>query len=310
VKFAFAGTPAFAAQVLGRLLARGLTPSLVVTQPPRPAGRGRKETPSAVARMAGSSGLPLLETANISAPDSVEALRSSGARTLLVAAFGQLLRSPVLDAFDCVNVHASLLPRHRGAAPIARALMAGDAQTGVCVMRMTPGLDEGPVAVCSTVSIAPWQDAGDVAAVLAVLGADAVAHVLEAGGTDRVTWRDQEGPSTYAAKVTAYDRALDLTAPARTVHDAVRALSPDIGARLRLGGLDLTVWRTWPDESHARAVSGRPEMAVREGDRLFLGCGLGRIEVLEIQPAGKKRMGAADFLRGYGVTLGLSNTEP
>ncbi len=310
MKFAFAGTPAFAAQVLGRLLARGLTPSLVITQPPRPAGRGRRETPSAVARMAGSSGLPLLETADISAPDPVAALRSSGARTLLVAAFGQLLRSSVLDTFDCLNVHASLLPRYRGAAPIARALMAGDTQTGVCVMRMTPGLDEGPVAVCSTVSIGLWHDAGDVAAVLAVLGADAAAHVLEAGGTDRVTWREQDGPSTYAAKLTALDRELDLTAPAPTAHNTVRALSPDVGARLRLGDLDVVVWRTWPDEDRVRATSLRPEPAVREGDRLFLGCGLGRLEVLEIQPAGKKRMGAADFLRGYGGTLGLSNTDP
>jgi methionyl-tRNA formyltransferase len=310
VSFAYAGTPEFGAQVLRHLVARGLAPAVVVTQPARPAGRGRKTTQSAVARLCVASNLPLVETADINAPDVVETLRESGARALVVAAFGQLLRPVVLDTFDCVNVHASLLPRHRGAAPIARALMNGDEETGVCAMRMTPGLDEGPVALCSTVSVSLWQDAGDVAATLALLGAGAVAHVLQAAGTDRVVWKEQAGTPTYAAKLTAADQVLDLTGTARAAHDTVRALSPDTGARFEVGSVQVKLWRTWPHEGPERAVSGRAGDATREGDRLFLGCGRGSLEVLEIQPAGKRRMDAADFLRGYGSTIQVTNTGP
>lgn len=311
MRFAYAGTPEFGAQVLRHLLAHGMAPTVVVTQPARPAGRGQRTTPSAVARLSVASDLPLVETADINAPNVVETLRASGARALVVAAFGQLLRPVVLDTFDCVNVHASLLPRHRGAAPIARALMNGDEQTGVCVMRMTPGLDEGPVALCTTVSVGLWQDAGDVAATLALLGAGAVAHVLQATGTDRVLWKEQAGTPTYAAKLTAADQALDLTGTARAAHDTVRALSPDTGARLAVGGVEAKLWSTWPHEGPERGTSsGRPGDTAREGDRLFLGCGHGSLEVLEIQPAGKRRMGAADFLRGYGATIQVKNTGP
>lgn len=306
MRAAYAGTPEFGGLVLGHLLARGITPTLVVTQPPRPAGRGRLIRPSPVARLAVERGLPLLETADINAPEVVRSLQESGADALLVAAFGQLLKSAVLDSFECLNVHASLLPRHRGAAPIARALMEGDARTGVCVMRMTPGLDEGPVAARATVSIERWHDAGDLAAALALLGAAALAHVLEGGDTDRVAWEEQEGAPTYAAKLTPADQTLDLEASAAEAHDRVRALSPDVGARLELLGMDMKVWRTWPHEGTGRAGDGRPGAAVREGDRLFLGCGRGLLEVLEIQPAGKRRMGAADFLRGYGQAPGIT----
>lgn len=307
MRFAYAGTPGFAAQVLGELLVRGLTPEVVITQPTRPSGRGRKSTPSAVARRATTEGLPLVETADINAPDVVDSLRSSGAKALVVAAFGQLLRPAVLDAFDCLNVHPSLLPRHRGAAPIPRALMDGDAETGVCVMRMAAGLDEGPVAVRSTMPIDPWQDAGDVAAVLAVLGAGAVAHVLRAESTERVSWREQEGAPTYAAKLTPADQVLDLNVAARTAHDSVRALSPEVGIRCALGGLEVKVWRTWPHEDPARSCAGRPGTTGREGERLFLGCGLGCLEVLDIQPTGRRRMTAGDFLRGYGAALEASS---
>lgn len=308
MRFAYAGTPEFGAQVLRHLLARDMVPTIVVTQPARPAGRGRRTTPSDVARLSVASDLPLVETADINAPDVVETLLASGASALVVAAFGQLLRPVVLDTFDCVNIHASLLPRYRGAAPIARALMNGDGQTGVCVMRMTPGLDEGPVALCSTVSVGLWQDAGEVAATLASLGAGAVAHVLRATGTNRVLWREQTGTPTYAAKLTAADQALDLTGTARAAHDTVRALSPDLGARLRVGNVETKLWRSWPHEGTERAVSGRPGDAGHEGDRLFMGCGHGSLEVLEIQPVGKRRMGAADFLRGYGATIQATNT--
>lgn len=312
MRFAYAGTPEFGAQVLRRLLQRGFTPTLVITQPARPAGRGRRETHSPVAGVAAASGLALVETADINSVDVVARLRAGGARALVVAAFGQMLRAAVLDEFECLNVHASLLPRHRGAAPIARALMAGDERTGVCVMRMTPGLDEGPTTACSSVSVGLWQDAGEVAEVLAVLGADAVGHVLEAGvgAGDRVSWTEQEGSITYAAKLTASDHELDLGAAAAGAHNTVRALSPDIGARVRLGDLDVKVWRTWPHPGPDAPAAGRAGVAARRGDRLFLGCGTGSLEVMTIQPAGKKRMVAADFLRGYGAAIGATSIGP
>ncbi len=229
---------------------------------------------------------------------------NSGAEALVVAAFGQMLRPQLLGSLECINVHASLLPRYRGAAPIQRALIDGAEQTGVCIIKMTEALDEGPIGAAATISVGLWDDAGTVGRTLALRGAQAVAHVLDAMSRGDQTWFEQRGHTDYAAKLTAADRELDLTASARVVHDRVRALHPGPGAVLRSGGLDLKIWRTWPREAAAGvSVCDRPGVIDTAGGRLLVGCGSGCLEVLELQASGKKRMAAVGFLRGYGLRL-------
>lgn len=307
MRFGFAGTPDFGAAVLRELLRVGRVPEVVVTQPARPAGRGRQPRSSPVATLAERMHLPLIETPDINSPEVRAALVGSHVETLLVAAFGQIFREPLLTSFDCINVHASLLPAYRGAAPIVRALMAGEGQTGVCLMRMTEGLDEGPVAARSIISIGLWDDRDAVESALALVGAHAAAHVLDAIDGGFARWEPQGAPATYAAKLVAADRGLDLTRPAAQVHDHVRALSPVPGATTRIGNLDLKLLRTWPHTNQEAtlvpSVAGRPGAVAIAGGRLFLGCGDGSVEILRVQPSGKRAMNAAEFLRGYSSFL-------
>lgn len=174
--FAFAGTPRFASWVLGELMELGCVPALVISQPDRPRGRGRADTAPYAVKEAACRGVQCIQTDDINSPDILERMQALGITTLAVAAFGQLLRRPLLEALTCVNVHASLLPRYRGAAPIERALMAGEDVTGVSIMRITEGLDEGPWAERVQVSVGLRQDAGSLSHVLAVAGAAALAE--------------------------------------------------------------------------------------------------------------------------------------
>lgn len=308
MKFAFAGTPEFGAQVLRDLLDRDLRPVMVVSQPDRPAGRGRTPAAPAVVTAARAAGLPATQTADINSPGIRAALQEVGAECLVVASFGQLLRADLLSTFLCVNVHASLLPAYRGAAPIVRALMAGEGETGVSLMRMTAGLDEGPWALQRRVSITARDDAGTVGRTLALLGALGVAEVLQAVADDTVSWTDQSGASAYAAKVGPSDRVFDPRLDARRLHDRVRALSPGIGCEARsAGGLSLKLWRTWPrpaPEPAREAAQQDPGRLTSEDGRLFVACGIGSLELLALQPAGKRPMRAAELLRGYGSRLG------
>jgi len=313
VRFAFAGTPEFGAAVLKELLRVGRVPELVVTQPARPAGRGRQVRASPVATLAEKVGLPLVETPDVNSAEVQAALARTRAAALVVAAFGQMFRGQILSSFECINVHASLLPAYRGAAPIVRALMAGEAETGVCIMRMTGGLDEGPVAARSTVSVRPWDDRDSLESTMALVGAHATAHVLDALAGGFVRWEPQVGPSSYAAKIVAADRRVDATRSATQVHDHVRAMSPIPGATVRVGDLDLRLLRTWPhaggDPAAGRSVDGRPGELAGEDGRLSLGCGEGWVEILEVQPSGKRVMSAAEFVRGYGSTLSRARTD-
>ena len=307
---AFAGTPQFGAWVLSDLLECGRTPALVVSQPDRPSGRGRRPSPPHVARLAADRGLSCIQPASINEPAVLERLRAEGVDVLVVAAFGQLLKAPVLDSFLCLNVHASLLPEWRGAAPIARSLLAGDDRTGVSIMRMAPGLDEGPWALQVSRSVGPEEDAGSLGRSLALLGAQGVAHVLVARDDGTLRWREQEGESTYAAKLTAQERILDPSDTAYECHDRVRALSPDIGVDADLGGVQVKVWRSWPWRNGEEALAagaaravGRPGLLVQRDGRLFVGCAGGVLELLLLQPLGKRAMPAPAFLRGYGSRL-------
>lgn len=312
MRFAFAGTPDFAARVLRHLCESGRHPCLVISQPDRPKGRGRKACAPEVVRAAQGLCLPWIQVDDVNSSETISAISGSGATVLIVAAFGQILRPSVLDRFLCLNVHASLLPKYRGAAPIERAIAAGEGFTGVSIMRMVEGLDEGPWSVQSRLSIGCRDDAGSVARSLAVLGANGIDHVLTGLSDGNVTWIEQTGDSTYASKLGPADAVFDVTLPAAALHDRVRSLSPGIGARMAAAGLSLKVWRSWPFGADAVGslppsagrVSGVPGNIAACGGRLFVGCGEGLLEILLVQPAGKSRMEVADFLRGYGERLG------
>lgn len=314
MRFAFAGTPQFGAWVLGDLRDHGLRPTLVVSQPDRPAGRGRHPAPPPVVSTAVSLELEVLQTADINSAGVTDRLRAGGIDVLVVAAFGQLLKPALLDSLLCLNVHASVLPAYRGAAPIARAIMAGERETGVSIMRMSPGLDEGPVAATTRLSIGPADTAGELGRALALLGAQGIARALTALGDGTIVWEEQVGDATYAAKLSAADRRFEPSLGAGPLHDRVRALAPDTGCDAETGqGLRLKVWRTWPS-AEPTPLSGEGEAGgdMRRGagrchvsgDRLLVDCGGDTLELLAVQPAGKRVMRTPEFVRGYRQRLG------
>lgn len=311
MSFAFAGTPEFAAWVLKDLADRGRRPSLVITQPDRPCGRGRRTTAPPVAIEAARLGLDSVQTGDINSPSLLEQLRAASISTLVVAAFGQLLGRTLLDSLLCLNIHASLLPAYRGAAPIERAMAAGEERIGITVMRITERLDEGPMALQKALTVDLHDDVGSVARVLALLGAVGIDQTLTGISDGTVTWTEQSGPSIYAEKLGARDCVLETARGAKAVHDQVRSLSPSVGARASTGGLELKIWRTWPYGEPgldplpqcAQAVAGSPGRLLARDGRLFVGCADGVVEILVLQPAGKARMTAAAFLRGYSERL-------
>jgi methionyl-tRNA formyltransferase len=318
VSFIFAGTPDFAATVLRELVRSGRRPTLVVSLPDRPRGRGLKTCCPPVVVEAARLEIEAVQVDDLNAPDTVAVLAATGAKKLVVAAFGQLLREVVLERFLCLNVHPSLLPAYRGAAPIERALAAGEERTGVSIMRMTAGLDEGPWAIQKEISIGLHDDAGSLGRSLALLGAVSIDQVLTGLTDGTISWTEQRGPSSYARKLDAHDCALRVGLGARAVHDGVRALSPDIGVRTHSGTVKFKVWRTWPYgqagldpvPDQALGLAGSPGRLLCAGGRLYLGCAEGVVELLLVQPVGKARMTAAEFLRGYKARLGEAVEMP
>ncbi len=272
-RIAFLGTSWFAADVLRRLVAGGRGPALVVTRPDRPAGRGRTLTPPPVAEAARELGLPLRQPERLD-DHEVAAIAAVEPDALVVCAYGAIIREPLLSAYPLLNVHPSLLPRWRGAAPVERAIMAGDAETGVSIMELVEELDAGPVLLQEREPIAPDDTYGTLAPRLVELGARMLLEALaDDPGALPATPQPDEGV-TYAEKIVAADRDLDRSAPPQVQHDHVRALSPHIGARLRLDdGTVLGVRRTRIAED-------------------------GSLELLEVQPPGGRPMAYADYLRG------------
>ncbi|MEM9209582.1 MAG: methionyl-tRNA formyltransferase, partial [Pseudomonadota bacterium] len=235
----FAGTPAFALASLQALVERGVTPVAVLTQPDRPAGRGRKLTPSPVKRYAVEKGLTVMQPTTLKDPDVVRSLAELDADVMVVAAYGLLLPQAVLDlpARGCLNVHASLLPRWRGAAPIQAAILAGDTETGICLMQMEAGLDTGPVYASASVPIAPAATAGEVHDRLAALGGQLLAARLDdilCG--DLVAEPQDEALSSYAPKIRPADAVIDWARSARELDRQVRAYNPVPGARFDFNG--------------------------------------------------------------------------
>ena len=270
----------------------------MLSQPDRPAGRRRQPTPPPVAVAARELGLPLLQPER--AGDAAPAVEEAGVAAMAICAYGQLVRPPLLDALPWLNLHPSLLPRWRGAAPVERALMAGDAETGVAIMELVPALDAGPIAALERWDVGPDDDAGDVMARALELGVPLLARALAEAAAGRLATTPQsEQGITYADKLTRADRRLDPAEPARAAHDRVRALAPHIGAQLRLGGQDVVVWRTEPSPSALTAG----EVAT-DGLRIVVGFGDGALAITELQAPGKRRMDAATFLRGWRGDLG------
>jgi methionyl-tRNA formyltransferase len=294
VRTVYLGTSDFAADVLERLAASPHRPALVVTRPDRPAGRGRRLLSPPVARSARALGLDVMQPDDVNEAEARARIASAVPDVVVVCAFGALIREPLLSAHELLNVHPSLLPRWRGAAPIERALIAGDAETGVAIMRLTAGLDSGPVCLMQREPVREDDTYGSLSARLAELGAALLLRALD----ERPPFVEQdEAGATYAEKITAADRLLDpLARPAVELERIVRALTPHIGARLALpdGGF-LGVWgaRLAADAAH------EPGWLGNEGGRLLLSTVDGALELTVVQPPGKRAMPAADFLRGH-----------
>jgi methionyl-tRNA formyltransferase len=296
VRTAYLGTSDFAATVLRRLADSPHRPSLVVTPPNRRQGRGRKVKPPPAAVTAQELGLELLQAENVNEEGALERVRAAAPAAVVVCAFGQLIREPLLSEFPMLNVHPSLLPRWRGAAPIERAMMAGDEVTGVCVMQLTAGLDSGPVALVEEVPIDPGTDFAALSARLAEVGGELLVRALDLQAEGSLEFREQdEAGVTYAEKIESGERRLDPGRPARELAAKVRALTPHVGAYVELpGGERLGVRR-------AKAVDEQVEPGRLEArfDALLFGAVEGSLQLEIVQPAGGKPMPADAYLRGH-----------
>ena len=304
LRVVFMGTPDFSVPTLSEILGAGHDVVAVYAQPPRPAGRGMAEKPSAVHLFAQASGLHVLTPKSLRTPEAQEQFRAHAADVAVVVAYGLILPKPVLDAprLGCFNVHASALPRWRGAAPIQRAIMAGDAETAVMVMRMEEGLDTGPVCLAERSPIGQNETAEELHDRLSLLGAGLMVRALAAleRGSLAATPQPVEGV-TYAAKIDKAEARIDFSKPAAEVHDHIRGLSPFPGAwfEVGIGGKPerVKVLRTVRAEG-----SGEPGIIL--DDALTVACGSGAVRLVTLQRAGKKPMTAAELLRGFALSKG------
>jgi len=299
VRTAYLGTSEFAATVLRRLADSPHRPALVVTPPDSRRGRGRRLAPPPAAETARELGLALHQTPNVNEDESLAAIRAANPEALVVCAFGQLIREPLLSEFTLLNVHPSLIPRWRGAAPIERTLMAGDALTGVTIMRLTAGLDSGPVALAEEVPVSGHEDYASLSERLAETSGELIVGALDRLEAGRLEFTEQdEETATYAEKISAEERRLDPALPVEALERRVRALTPHIGAYLELEDGERLGVRS------ARAGSGSADAAppgsiLSEGEQLLLVAGDGSLQLEVVQPPGKKPMSAAEFLRGH-----------
>jgi methionyl-tRNA formyltransferase len=307
LRVAFAGTPPFAATALEAIVGAGHVVPLVLTQPDRPAGRGMRLTASAVAELAGQLGLPIAKPATLRDPHAQQALRDANADVLVVAAYGLLLPSDVLaiPARGCVNIHASLLPRWRGAAPIQRAILAGDESTGVSLMQMDAGLDTGPVLAAEAIPIAATDTAATLTDKLARLGARLVVAALGSPDSWRTVAQDA-ALATHAPKISRQEAAIDWTRSADEIERRVRAFNPAPGAETRWGGETLKIW-----EAASTPQPGAPGVVVALDARgVIVGCGSGSLVLRRVQRPGGKAMPATDFARGGRLAPGAIFDPP
>jgi methionyl-tRNA formyltransferase len=304
LRVAFAGTPPFAATALAAILDAGHDVALVLTQPDRPQGRGLKLAPSAVKALAVERGLPVLQPPTLKAAPLPAGTKVD---VLIVAAYGLILPRAMLDwpRHGAINIHASLLPRWRGAAPIQRALLAGDGETGISIMQMDAGLDTGPVIERVVVPIAPRDTAGALTDRLAAAGAEAIVRTLAtlANAGALAAQPQDASAASYAGKIERADAAIHWDDDAATIDRAIRAFNPAPGAFARLQGATIKIWAAEP-------VSGSPGPAGRivsaDGNGLLVACGRGALRVRELQRAGGRRLSAAAFLAGHPVAAGTT----
>jgi methionyl-tRNA formyltransferase len=295
LRVVFAGTPPFAARALEAIIAAGHQVVAALTQPDRPAGRGMRLASSAVAQCAQKHGIEVMKPATLRQGDARRLLADIAPEVMVIAAYGLLLPAAVLaiPKRGCLNIHASLLPRWRGAAPIQRAILAGDTHTGVSIMQMDAGLDTGAVLLEESRAIGARETAGDLTAALAELGAHAIVQAL--AHLDDLHPRPQDSAlATYASKIERSDAVIDWSQSSMSVDRHVRAFNPVPGAETRLADAPLKVWKAEPADA-----SGKPgEVLIANGDRLVIACGEGALALREVQRAGGKRMAISDFLRG------------
>ena len=305
LRIVFMGTPDFATAALSELVASGHDVVAVYTQPPRPRGRGHKLQPSPVGAVAEEYGLAVRTPASMKKPEEAEALQALNADVGIVVAYGQILPQAVLDAprLGCLNLHASLLPRWRGAAPIQRAIMAGDKMTGIQVMQMEAGLDTGPVLLSETVPIADDETFQSLHDKLAPVGASLLPRALaalERGGLE-ATPQSEDGV-TYAKKISPAEAKIDWSQDARVIDRQIRGLSPFPGAFTEMNGTRLKLLQSRTGGS----VNAAPGTIVEaDEDGLVIACGNEReIVVSRLQRAGRAAQGIADFLRGQPIEPG------
>lgn len=302
MRLAFMGTPEFAVPSLAELIASGHEIVAVYSQPPRPRGRGQKLTPSPVQAFAEAMGLPVFTPDSMKADDAIATFRSLELDAACVVAYGQILKPAVLEAprLGCFNLHGSLLPRWRGAAPIQRAIMAGDARTGVQIMRMSEGLDEGAILLSEGLSIRADDTAASLSERMATVGATLWTRALAAIDRGGMTETEQVGEPTYAKKITAAEARIDWARPAAEIDCHIRGLSPFPGA-----------WFEGPDGTRIKALmsgvgpSGGATPGQVLDDALRIGCGDGgSVRLLRVQREGKAAQAPDEFLRGYPLPAG------
>ena len=307
LRVGFAGTPAFAAEALAAILAAGHAVPVVLSQPDRPQGRGLRLAASPVKELALRHSLPVLQPPTLRTPEGRAPALAVPLDVLVVAAYGLILPAEVLawPRHGGINIHASKLPRWRGAAPIQRAILAGDTATGVTIMRMDEGLDTGPMLDVVDVPIAPRATAGTLTARLAAVGAEAIVRVLAriARGDVPVATAQPADGATYAAKVGRDEARLDWTLAATTLDRVVRAFDPAPGAFTDFAGAPLKVWTAEPVDGPPGPAPGAV-VAVGSGG-IDVHCGEGALRLVTVQPAGGKRMSAAAFAAGRAVAPGV-----
>jgi methionyl-tRNA formyltransferase len=297
MRVVFMGTPDFSVPVLDALVGAGHQIACVYCQPPRPAGRGKKDRPSPVQARAEALGLPVRHPASLKGAEAQAEFAALDADVAVVVAYGLILPQPVLDAprLGCLNIHASLLPRWRGAAPIHRSIMAGDAETGVCIMRMEAGLDTGPVLLRKETAIGPEETTGELHDRLSALGAGAIVEALDR--LDMLTPQVQpEAGVTYAQKIDKAEARIDWSRDAEEIDRTIRGLSPFPGAWTMAGGRRVKLLRSGLAEG-----TGAPGEVLAEGK---IACGTGAIVLRQVQPEGKGPMSAEEWLRGARLPVG------
>ena len=301
MRLAFMGTPEFAVPSLAELIASGHEIVAVYSQPPKPKGRGQKMTPSPVQAFAEAMGLPVFTPASMKSPEAIADFQSLDLDAACVVAYGQILKAEVLEAprLGCFNLHGSLLPRWRGAAPIQRAIMAGDRQTGVQIMRMSEGLDEGAILLSEVLPITADDTAAGLSERMSVIGATLWTRALAAIERGGVTETPQVGEPTYARKITPAEARIDWARPAAEIDAHIRGLSPFPGA-----------WCEAPDGTRMKvlmsrlSLNGTGEPGEVLDDTLLVGCGEGAVRLMRVQREGRAAQDAGEFLKGFPITAG------